>query len=209
MKWYEKQKHMFEQNTTKETPTSVANEEPTVISNEEPTYMESNDSYRVQEVVTETVSNYVPEVPQPEVPQTFIADKTLIVGDIESDCDLVIYGHVKGNIDCINSNITVCGEVEGKISCENAIFENAIVRDDVLCSGNLQLDSGSAVNGNIVAREVFINGKIKGDIKVDDAIHLGSASVVIGSISAADIEIERGSIIQGGLMIRQEYTSEN
>lgn len=209
MKWYEKQKHMFEQSITKETPTSIVKDENTNAVNMEPTYTENIEETVVQNVVRETVNHYVPEVPQVEKPRTYIAEKTLIVGNIETDCDLTIYGHVKGDIECINCDITVCGEVEGKITCENAIFENAIVRDDVNCRVNLQVDSGSAVNGNIAAGEVYVNGKIKGDIKVNDIIHLGSSSVVIGSISAADIEIERGSIIQGGLMIRQEYNNDN
>lgn len=209
MKWYEKQKKLFEQtDNSKSQQAEPGYEEPKV----EPVYEPEVDySQPNQQVVSETPqpnNSYVPDIPQEPVDTTVIAEKTILLGDIESDCDLFIYGHVKGNIECLNGNVTVCGEVEGKINCLNAICENAIVRDDITCGGNLKLDSSSAVNGNISAVEVYINGKIKGDIKAEDVIHLGSSSIVIGSISAADIEIERGSIIQGGLMIRQDYVEE-
>lgn len=204
MKWYEKQKHMFEQSDVKQSRPSMVSEEKVVEPIEEiPTPMP------IQEPEYQAENQYVPEVIEEQNYQTIIAEKTLLVGDIESDCDLLIYGHVKGNVTCANNNITVCGEIEGSIECVNAILENAIVRDDVVCSGNMQVDSSSVVNGNIAALDVYINGKIKGDVKVEDVIRLGSSSIVIGSISAADIEIERGSIIQGGLMIRQDYVSEN
>lgn len=205
MKWYEKQKKLFEQDDVRNTQHSDVSEEKVSQS-----YAEREEPVQqVMESVAETEENYVPEavLSQPDV--TVIAERTLLVGDVESDCDVFVYGHIKGNIECPNCNITVCGEVEGKIHCANAVFENAVVRDDITCSGNLSLDSSSAVNGNLSAAELYVNGKIKGDIKAEDVIRLGSSSIVIGSISAADIEIERGSIIQGGLMIRQDYVSEN
>lgn len=209
MKWYEKQKKLFEQ-TDDRKPQNVESMQKTAAEpiHETESVYEEVQPQNIQDVATEAAENYMPDIPQESSDTTVIAEKTILVGDIESDCDLYVYGHVKGNIECLSSNVTVCGEVEGKINCLNAICENAIVRDDITCSGNLQLDSGSAVNGNIAAVEVFINGKIKGDIKAADVIRLGSSSIVIGSISAADIEIERGSIIQGGLMIRQDYVEE-
>ena len=158
MKWYEKQKKLFEQDDVRNTQHSDVSEEKVSQS-----YAEREEPVQqVMESVAETEENYVPEaaLPQPDV--TVIAERTLLVGDVESDCDVFVY-----------------------------------------------LDSSSAVNGNLSAAELYVNGKIKGDIKAEDVIRLGSSSIVIGSISAADIEIERGSIIQGGLMIRQDYVSEN
>lgn len=134
---------------------------------------------------------------------TTISQGTLINGNIESDGDLIIYGHVRGDVLC-NANLSIYGVVEGIISCNNAYLDNATVIGDIGCSGNIELTQSSTIDGNVEAYDLLSGGRIKGNATVGEAVHFTATSVIVGDISANQIEVERGAIIQGNTLIRQE-----
>jgi len=146
---------------------------------------------------------------QHEEDATTISKSTSIIGNIETDGDLIIKGHVKGDILC-NASLSVYGVVEGTISCNNAYLDNAMVIGDIGCSGNMQVTQSSTVNGNVEAYELLNGGRIKGNAAVTQSIRFLATSAIVGNISANDIQVERGAIIQGNVTIRQEvYFNEN
>lgn len=134
---------------------------------------------------------------------TTISKGSILTGNIETDGDLIIRGHVKGDIIC-NANLSVFGVVEGIINCNNAYLEDAIVVGDIGCSGNLQITQSSTVDGNIEAYELLNGGHIKGNAVVAEGIRFSSTSVIVGDISANDLQVDRGAVIQGNVVIRQE-----
>ena len=122
---------------------------------------------------------------------------------------MIIQGHVKGDILC-NANLSVYGIVEGTISCSNAYLDNAIVVGDIGCGGNMQVSESSTINGNVEAYELLNGGRIKGNAMVSEGVRFLSTSAIVGDISANDIQVERGAVIQGNIIIRQEiYFNEN
>lgn len=139
---------------------------------------------------------------------TTITKTILITGNIESDEDLIIYGNVKGNISC-RSNVRIYGMIDGNITCDNAYFDNAIIHGDINCSKVIELTKTSVITGNITAHNVLNGGRIKGDATVEDMISFTKNSAIIGNIQTKDIEIERGAVIQGNIMINQDIYFEN
>lgn len=134
---------------------------------------------------------------------TTISKGSVLTGNIETDGDLIIRGHVKGDIIC-NANLSVYGVVEGIINCNNAYLDQAIVVGDIGCSGNLQMSESSTVDGNVEAYDLLNGGHIKGNATVAEGIRFLSTSVIVGDISANDLQVERGAVIQGNIVIRQE-----
>lgn len=180
---------------------------------EEDQYEETYEDEQLDEILEED-SPYIPnehftsvnipameEMDQSEA--TTISKGTNLIGNIETDDDLIIRGHIKGDIIC-NGNLSVYGVVEGTINCANAYFDEAIIVGDIGCSGNLQLTATSTIDGNVEAFEVMNGGRIKGNAVVAQSIHFLSTSAIVGDISANDIDIERGAVIQGNINIRQE-----
>lgn len=140
---------------------------------------------------------------------TTISKSTVIHGNIEADGDLVIQGHVQGDILC-NANLSIYGIVEGTISCNNAYLDNAIVVGDIGCGGNMQVSESSTINGNVEAYELLNGGRIKGNAMVSEGVKFLSTSAIVGDVSANDIQVKRGAVIQGNIIIRQEvYFNEN
>lgn len=145
-----------------------------------------------------------PQVPpMPSYDATTISKGTVLQGNIETDGDLVIQGHVKGDIIC-NANLSIFGVVEGTINCNNAYFDNAILVGDIGCSGNMQLSESTTIDGNVEAYDILNGGRIKGNVTVAEGIHFLATSAIVGDVSASNIEIERGAVIQGNVTIRQE-----
>ncbi len=139
---------------------------------------------------------------EPHEPTT-ISQGTLINGNVEADGDLVIRGHVRGDVLC-NASLSVYGIVEGIISCNNAYLDNATIIGDIGCSGNMEVTESSTIDGNIEAYELLNGGRIKGNATVGESVRFTATSGIVGDISAAHIEVERGAIIQGNMLIRQE-----
>lgn len=134
---------------------------------------------------------------------TTISKGTMLQGNIETDGDLVIQGHVKGDIIC-NANLSIFGVVEGTINCNNAYFDNAVLVGDIGCSGNMQLSESTTIHGNVEAYEILNGGRIKGNLTVAEGVHFLATSAIVGDVSASNIEIERGAVLQGNVTIRQE-----
>ncbi len=134
---------------------------------------------------------------------TTISQGTMINGNVEADGDLVIRGHVRGDVLC-NANLSIYGVVEGIINCNNAYLENATVIGDIGCSGNMELTESSTIDGNVEAYELLNGGRIKGNATVGEAVHFTATSAIVGDISAVHIEVDRGAIIQGNVLVRQD-----
>lgn len=176
---------------------------------DEPAYEESFDNNQFDEMMGDNEYYEEPRFANPQVPPvqeydaTTISKGTVIHGNIETDGDLVIQGHVKGDIIC-NANLSIFGVVEGTINCNNAYFDNAILVGDIGCSGNMQLSESTTIDGNVEAYEILNGGRIKGNVTVAEGIHFLATSAIVGDVSASNIEIERGAILQGNVTIRQE-----
>ena len=86
------------------------------------------------------------------VERNIIANKTKIVGDIESDGDYRIDGTVEGTIKTSGRVIIgVNGIIKGNVECSNADIEGKF-SGKLLVSDLLSLKSSAVING-----EVFIN----------------------------------------------------
>lgn len=201
-------------NVTDEVEYQEENEEP-VMNEERNTYEDEYKNQQVDDIMDELTDAYqtAPESstinPVLSEDATTLSKGTLITGNIETDGDLIIHGHIKGDIIC-NSNLSVFGVIEGTINCYNAYFDNAIIIGDTLCSGNLQISESSTLTGNVEAYELLNGGRIKGNAVVGEGVRFLSTSAIVGDVSANDIEIERGAVIQGNVTIRQEvYFEEN
>ncbi len=231
MKWYERQKQLYAQKNQPE-PQPQEQPQEAYYAEDDPT-QSSTEAVNPQEAYEDTQLNEMMQDPdmnngygneqiinehdyqneryaqayqsrkQPSLEATTISKGTLINGNIEAEGDLIIRGHIKGDVLC-NANLSVYGVVEGTISCNNALFDNASVIGDIGCSGNMEITQSSTINGNVEAFELLNGGRIKGNATVAQGVHFLSTSAIVGDINANDIQVDRGAVIQGTITIRQE-----
>lgn len=129
-----------------------------------------------------------------------VGEHTELVGDLNTDDDLIIYGCIKGNIKCSRS-IQLYGSVEGDIICQEAVVVKASINGNVECKNTLKISQETKVEGNIITASLENGGSIHGDVIASDVMRLSSESQIIGDIEAGSISVEQGACIQGNIVI--------
>ena len=87
------------------------------------------------------------------VEQTVIGQSVVVVGNIGSQDQVQLKGHVVGNIDVNgspNAQLSVLSKahVEGDISAQQAVV-NGVVTGNIESTGRVELHAGAQVKGNI------------------------------------------------------------
>ena len=112
-----------------------------------------------------------------ETPQhpTVIGKSTVIVGNIVSQDQVQLNGHVVGNIDVNGGphaqlSVMSQGHVEGDINAQQASV-NGVVTGNIASTGRVELHSGADVKGNISYATVAIEhgAKLYGIMSSQDA----------------------------------------
>lgn len=193
MKWYERQKSLFESGN-KDSIDALKDRK---IEDEE-MFEKKNEELDVDYSVEETITDGFRNLEVTNI--TTIHKQTVLNGDITLSDDLVVYGTIKGNIKS-EKNITIYGNVEGTITCQNAILDSADIIGDITCGDSMQLSEATVVYGNVKASTLLSGGKIKGNTVVTDIVHLLSTAAILGDVTCGDIEIERGSFLEGNVKV--------
>lgn len=111
---------------------------------------------------------------------TLVSRATEIVGDIHFSGELIIEGHVKGNI---------------------------YAEDD---SGALiRIVEKGAVEGEVCVPSAIINGLVQGDVRSANHLELAAKAVVVGNVYYNLIEMVMGSEVNGNLMHISASQNEN
>ena len=98
--------------------------------------------------------------------------------------------HIKGEITG-NEDLRLDSKVEGSIS---------------IGGFRLTVGQSSRVEGDIVAREVFVQGQVSGNISARDRLELKKGSSVTGDLGTARIMIEDGAYFKGSVEIDRSNT---
>lgn len=206
MKWYDKQKTLFEEkNGIKDKPmpseTLGTNEIPPVETKEKSeaeNMFENKDNQNDQE--REVIPGFAASQ---NANVTTIHRETVLNGNINTSDDLIVYGTINGDI-VSECNVTIYGKVEGTITCVNIDMENATINGDVSCSDSMRINETSVIVGDVKASALISGGKIKGNADVAGDLHFCNTAAIIGDITCRDLEIEKGAYLQGNIKITKE-----
>lgn len=90
-------------------------------------------------------------------PVNLILKDTRLEGDLNFSAQLVVAGHVKGNIRCESTLfIERGGRVEGRVQAP-AIIVHGELQGTVLATETLEIASGAVVGGDVAARSVRVD----------------------------------------------------
>lgn len=88
-------------------------------------------------------------------------------------------------------------EINGSIKCAGGIKLAGKVNGDVTTAGDVAVEKGAAIKGNVVAASVVVQGMIKGNITAKERIELKGAARVSGDIKARRLVVEEGVSLVG------------
>lgn len=149
---------------------------------------------------------YLPEpskgAPHNGPEKTVIAEGVSVIGSITSSGDVDIFGSVKGNITTAGS-ILLAGSVEGDIAAKEINFAKAVLKGNATASEVVILEDGSNVQGDITSSDFILDSELVGNVNVSGTIQLKKMAVLTGNIEAASIEIAKGAVFNGTVVLKK------
>lgn len=139
---------------------------------------------------------------------TVIGSSTIIEGKENSSIicggNIDIKGRIVGVVNVAGSTV-VTGVVEGDITTDEMIINNsAKIHGNINCKSNLNINEGSSVVGDIVARNTYVASTVKGNIDSSNEVRIASQGAVEGNITTGSISVESGASINGNLSIQKK-----
>lgn len=110
----------------------------------------------------------------------------------------------------INTVIGAGTMIRGDVHSNGFIRVDGDIDGNLETPGNIIINKGARIRGNVTARSAIIGGIIQGNITAPVSIHLLTSSAVLGDIATRDLQVEDGVIINGhciALADEQQYNT--
>lgn len=107
-------------------------------------------------------------------------DNSAVKMDVYISSESVINGDMK-----TKSNIKIDGRVDGNVESE----------------GTVHIGSDAQVEGNVTGADIQIAGVVNGNVTAAGSLKLYSSSKLTGDVVAASMEVEKGALYKGGMVI--------
>ncbi len=88
-------------------------------------------------------------------------------------------------------------EITGSIKCTSGVKLAGKVNGDLVCAGDVLVEKGAAVKGNIAAASIVVQGMVKGNIVAKERIELKGSARVAGDLKAKRLVVEEGVTLVG------------
>jgi cytoskeletal protein CcmA (bactofilin family) len=87
--------------------------------------------------------------------------------------------------------------IEGKIIGSGHVRLAGRFKGDVQVDGNLTIDSGATLDGQVRAQTVVVGGELKGNIESAKRVELLEGGVITGDVKAGSLTVAAGSKMRG------------
>src|SRR5687767_4973497 len=87
--------------------------------------------------------------------------------------------------------------IEGKIVGSGHVRLAGRFKGDVQVDGNLTIDNGATVDGQVRAQTVVVGGELKGNIENAKRVELLEGGVITGDVKAGSLTVAAGSRMRG------------
>lgn len=133
---------------------------------------------------------------------TSITSGMVVKGKIESSSMLEVFGRIEGDV-AAKGDLVVGGAVLGDVQAKNLLLQKCAIKGDIVANGDITVETGSVIIGDIMAENIKLDGKVKGDIVIKQMAELMTNALVSGNIETTSISTSRGSRIKGSIVTRQ------
>ena len=125
---------------------------------------------------------------------------TTFCGDVKTDGHIEIAGILLGSAEA-QKNIIISGKIEGDAFGNCISLQNCAVKGNITAKGELTVEEGSIVSGDISAASIALGGKVCGNIKAEGALVLQTGAYVFGDIEADTITMQEGCALFGSVSV--------
>jgi len=89
--------------------------------------------------------------------------------------------------------------IEGKIIGTGHVRVAGKFKGDIQVEGNLHIDSGARVEGQVRASEVLVSGELQGNIESAKRVELQQGGTITGDVKAGSFTVAAGSRMRGAV----------
>jgi cytoskeletal protein CcmA (bactofilin family) len=89
--------------------------------------------------------------------------------------------------------------IEGKITGNGHVRVAGKFKGDIQVDGNLHIDSGARVEGQVRAGEVIVSGELLGNIESARRVELQQGGTITGDVKAGSLTVAAGSRMRGAV----------
>lgn len=105
----------------------------------------------------------------------------------------------KERIDMKESIIASGLSIEGKIVGNGHVRVAGKFKGDIQVEGNLHIDNGAKVEGQVRASEVIVSGDLQGNIESAKRVELQQGGTITGDVKAGSLTVAAGSRMRGSV----------
>jgi len=135
----------------------------------------AKDTFAQAERPAAAASNVAPLNPAPATPRSSTRERPEMKESVIA-ADLTIEGKIIGS-----GHVRLAGRFKG----------------DVQVDGNLTIDHGAVVDGQVRAQTVIVGGELKGNIENAKRVELQEGGVITGDVKAGSLTVAAGSRMRG------------
>jgi len=95
----------------------------------------------------------------------------------------------------ISADLTIEGKIEGNGSVRIA----GRFKGDIQVQGNLTIENGAHLTGQVKAKQVIVGGELQGNIEGAGRVEILETGVLVGDVKAGSVSIAAGSRMRGQL----------
>ncbi len=92
----------------------------------------------------------------------------------------------------------------GDLVSKSPIYFFGSITGDLQSEGDIFIGDNAEVLGDIVSTNLYLGGKVRGDIHCENFVYLKESAVVAGDLLCKEINIERGALVAGQLVVSPE-----
>jgi cytoskeletal protein CcmA (bactofilin family) len=99
-----------------------------------------------------------------------------------------------------DTDLSVLGpgaRVRGRVHGEGALRVEGHVEGDVAVSGELTIEEGGGVVGDVEAAAVAVSGELTGDVAARGPVTIRATAKVTGNMGGAEVSLEEGAQFSG------------
>jgi cytoskeletal protein CcmA (bactofilin family) len=89
--------------------------------------------------------------------------------------------------------------IEGKIIGNGHVRVAGKFKGDIQVEGNLHIDSGARVEGQVRASEVIVSGELLGNVESAKRVELQQGGMITGDVKAGSLTVAAGSRMRGAV----------
>ena len=105
----------------------------------------------------------------------------------------------KERIDMKESLIAAGLTIEGKINGNGHVRVAGKFKGDIQVEGNLHIDAGAKVEGQVKASEVIVSGELQGNVEGAKRVELQQGGTINGDVKAGSLTVAAGARMRGSV----------